>query len=159
MNIPMFYGLVTVALVLSFVKDRGKTVRALRKALRIFLGLLPVLVPIMIFVGLSLSLLSPETISAFLGERSGFLGVVLGLGVGAVAFLPGFVAFPLGAELLNHGAGYPQVAALIAALMGVGVSSLPMELRLFGVRVTLLRNMLCFIVAVAFTALVWGLGL
>jgi hypothetical protein len=38
--------------------------------------------------------------------------------------IPGFVAFPIGAALLEEGAGYAQIAAFVSSLM-VGVETLP----------------------------------
>ncbi|MEZ4509537.1 MAG: hypothetical protein R2881_07885 [Eubacteriales bacterium] len=56
--------------------------------------------------------------------------------IGSVTLMPGFVAFPLAAALLNSGAGYMQMAAFISTLMMVGVVTIGIERRTFGLRTT-----------------------
>ncbi len=156
------YGLwivVSVLVVGSFFKDRTKTHRALTIAVKQFLNLLPILIAIVLLLGILRSMIDPVVIGRFIGPDSGVLGVVAGLVIGSIMFLPGFVAFPLAAGFLEIGAGYPQVAAFIASLMGVGVITMPMEVRYFGLRLTVLRNLLCFVAAVAFVLVIWGIGL
>jgi uncharacterized membrane protein YraQ (UPF0718 family) len=58
--------------------------------------------------------------------------------------MPGFVAFPLAAALLKSGAGYMQLAAFVSALMMVGVVTIPIERKTFGMRATLTRNIAAF---------------
>ena len=60
--------------------------------------------------------------------------------IGSVTLMPGFVAFPLAAALLNSGAGYMQMAAFISTLMMVGVVTIGIERKTFGLRATLVRN-------------------
>ena len=148
------YTLAGVLLLLSLIRDRKKTLLALLKAWRQFLKLLPSLLAIMLFMGLTLSLLDITVIGRFIGGESGFPGVLAGLFLGSVIFLPGFLAFPLASTLLNYGAGYPQMAAFISTLMGVGITTLPIEIRYFGRRTALYRNLLCFIAASAFALII-----
>lgn len=143
------YGLVLPLLAFSFFKDRQKTGQAIKKALKHFLGLLPILTVIMVFAGMTLAVLDPGTITALIGESSGIVGVGLCLAVGAVTFMPPFVAFPLGATLLGQGAGYPQIAAFLTTLMGIGAVTLPLETKYFGKNATIWRNILCLAAAVA----------
>lgn len=117
--------------------------------------LLPVLIPMLLFIGIIMSAISPEFISLILGEKSGFWGVLLGLSIGSIAFLPAFVAFPLGANLLSHGAGYPQIAAFISSLMAVGISSLGVEIKYFGKRTAIYRNVLGLIASAIFALIIW----
>jgi len=59
--------------------------------------------------------------------------------------MPGFVAFPLAAALLKSGAGYMQLAAFVSTLMMVGVITIPIERKTFGLRATLTRNGAAFL--------------
>lgn len=61
-------------------------------------------------------------ISNIIGSDSGWLGVILAAIVGAVTLIPGFVAFPTAALLLEGGAGYMQIGAFISTLMILGSS-------------------------------------
>lgn len=69
-----------------------------------------------------LAVIDPEMISNIIGSDSGWLGVILAAIVGAVTLIPGFVAFPTAALLLEGGAGYMQIGAFISTLMILGSS-------------------------------------
>ena len=153
------WGIVSILLIVSFFKDRAKTRRALTIAIVQFTNLLPLLGAMILFLGIVRSMVDPSIIGRLIGPESGVVGVIAGLVVGSIMFLPGFVAFPLAAGFLEIGAGYPQVAGFIASLMGVGVATMPIEIKYFGLRLTFFRNLLCLIAAVVFVAVIWGIGL
>lgn len=92
-----------------------------------------------------MAVFDPHTISRILGAGSGWLGVVGAALVGSVTLIPGFVAFPTAAMLLRNGAGYMQIGSFISSLMMVGVVTLPVEIRFFGKKVAVLRNLLAFV--------------
>ena len=141
----ILYSVTALLLVLSFLKDREKTKKALLKAWRAFENILPQFLVVILFVSLLLSILDHETIVRIIGKDSGWIGVVLSAIVGSVTLIPGFVAFPTAALLLEGGAGYMQIGAFISTLMMVGVVTLPIEIQYFGKRLTLYRNTLAFI--------------
>ena len=151
----ILYGLAAICLLLSFLKDRGKTKAALMKALKSFENIMPQFLAILIIIGLSLSFLSPETIGIFIGEKSGLLGMAGAALIGSITLVPGFVAFPLAAALLKNGAGYMQIAAFVSTLMMVGVVTLPLEIKTFGKRAAIIRNGAAFVFSIA-AALVIG---
>lgn len=152
----IFYGLAAALLVVSFIKDREKTIKALKKAGKSFLNILPQFLGIIVFVGILLAVLDPQTISRILGKSSGVLGVLLASVVGAVTLIPGFIAFPTAALLLKGGAGYMQMGAFVSSLMMVGVVTLPAEIGYFNRRMALLRNTLAYAFSLL-VALVIGL--
>lgn len=155
MTTIIIYSTVTLLVIISFIKSPQKTKKAFKIGFNAFKKLLPSIIPMMIGIGIVLSLLSPDTISAILGEKSGLLGVLIGLGIGSVAFMPSFVAFPLGANLLTHGAGYPQIAAFISSLMAVGFMSLGLEIQYFGKKVALIRNLTALTASIVFVIVIW----
>lgn len=146
MNLSTIILYITAALFLfiSLLKDRGKTVKGLKKGFAAFKKILPLLIPLFLIVGIVLTFVTPDTIKNILGDETGWLGVTLGLMIGSVAFMPPFVAFPLGAELIEKGAGFPQVAAFMTTLMGVGIVYFQAEVRFFGSAAALRRNLLAF---------------
>ena len=152
MNPLWLYGGVGVLLLASAVADAGKTRTALRKTWKAFVRLLPDMAFILLLVGLSLAVIPPDTISRLLGESSGLLGASLALLIGSASLLPSFIAFPLGATLLENGAGLMQTGIFISALMGVGVLTFPLERKSFGVRFAVSRNL-----AVAVSSVCFGL--
>lgn len=113
---------------------------ALKKAFKSFENILPQFLSVLIIIGIALAILSPEQISRVLGQSSGIYGTLLALIIGGLTLIPGFVAFPLAAALLNNGAGYGQIAAFVSALMMVGVVTLPMEIKIFGKKASVIRN-------------------
>lgn len=151
-----FYFLAILLTLVSAAKDKEKTKQALKKAYKSFMNLMPSLIAVVIFVGFLLTFISPDTISKILGEDSGIFGTIIGLLVGSIAMMPGFIAFPLGASLLKAGAGYPQVAGFLGTLMAVGVSTIFLEMKFFEKKVTIYRNILAFLGSIIF-ALVIGL--
>ncbi len=140
----VLYALTGILVLLSLVKSREKTVMALRKAWRSFENILPQLLVVLLLVGSALALLDSQMILSLIGSQSGWAGVAAAAVGGAVTLIPGFVAFPLAAMLLESGAGYMQIAAFISSLMMVGIVTLPVEIAYFGRRVTIFRNSLAF---------------
>jgi len=151
----IIYSLVSVLLIVSLLKDVGKTKLALKKAFKSFVSIMFILIPLFLFVGLMLAVITPDTIKSVIGADSGFFGVILATIIGGIAFIPPFVSYPLGADLLANGAGYPQIAALVTALMSIGVVYISAETKYFGAKATFLRNTLAVIGTLVVAFVVW----
>lgn len=152
------YATAFLALILSLIKSRANTILALKKAWKAFENILPQLLSILIVIGVMLAVLTPQQISTLLGSESGWLGVILAAIVGSITLIPGFVAFPLAAALLKSGAGMMQIAAFVSTLMMVGIVTLPVEIKYFGKKATLIRNSCAFVFSLI-VALVMGVFL
>jgi len=152
----ILYGLTAGLLVLSFFKDRQKTVKALKKAWKAFENILPQFLSILLLIGLMLAVLSPETISKIIGRESGWVGILLAALLGSVTLIPGFIAFPLAAALLSNGAGITQIAVFVSTLMMVGIVTMPVEMKYFGKRATLTRNGLAFVFSIVVALIIGG---
>lgn len=152
----ILYGLAITGLAVSFFKDRDKTKLVLKKAWKAFENILPQFLAILILIGLALAVLSPETITKLLGTSSGLWGVLAASVIGSITLIPGFVAFPLVAALLKSGAGYMQIAAFVSTLMMVGIVTMPLEMKTFGKRATIVRNVAAFVFSL-FAAFVIGM--
>ena len=136
----LLYVLAAAGLMASFIKDRKKTRMALKKAWKAFENILPQFLSILVIIGLAFAVLTPETITGLLGANSGVWGVLVASLIGSITLIPGFVAFPLAAALLKSGAGYMQIAAFVSSLMMVGIVTIPLEVKTFGKRATLVRK-------------------
>ena len=144
MNFTLY--IITICLlILSYFKDKKKTMKALKKALKAFENILPQFLGVIVLVGILLAVFNPEIISNLIGNTSGWLGVLISGIIGAITLIPGFVAFPTAAMLLENGAGYMQIAAFISTLMMVGVITLPIEIKYFGKRLAVVRNSIAFV--------------
>lgn len=141
----ILYILAIVLLGMSFLKDRKKTKLALVKAWKAFENILPQFLSILIIIGIMLAILTPDTISGLIGKQSGWAGILIASVIGSITLIPGFVAFPLAAALLENGAGFMQIAVFISTLMMVGIVTIPAEIKYFGKKATLLRNGLAFV--------------
>ena len=157
-DLPMtasLYVIAILALSVSLLKSKERTILALKKAWKSFENILPQFLSILIIIGILLAVLSPEQISKLLGRESGWYGVLIAAVIGSVTLVPGFIAFPLAAALLKSGAGYMQIAAFISALMMVGIVTIPVEVEYFGKKAAAVRNIAAFVFSL-FVALVMG---
>lgn len=148
----IFYGITILLLLISYFKSKEKTKQALKKAWKAFENILPQFLGIITLIGIMMAILNPQVIFKLIGSNSGWIGVVVCVLIGAITLIPGFVAFPMAAMLIENGAGYMQIGAFISSLMMVGVVTMPLEMKYFGKKITILRNtlalMFSFVVAI-----------
>lgn len=146
-TIITIYGFLGIGLALSFVKSRSKTKKAFRVAGKALLKTAPSLLAVLGIVGLTLGILTPETIERLVGAEAGFMATVGAAILGAMTLIPSLVAFPLAGSLLRSGATVMTISAFITTLVMVGVVTAPMEMKILGKKFTLLRNGLGFLAA------------
>lgn len=139
------YLLAVIFLMISYKKDKKKTKMALKKAWKSFENILPQFLTILAFLGLVLALLSPDIISHLLGQKAGWQGLIIASIIGSITLIPGFIAFPVAAILLKNGAGFAQVAVFVSTLMMVGIVTLPLEIKCFGKKISIMRNMFAYL--------------
>lgn len=146
------------ALLASFVADRRRTRSAVVRGLKMLWGIAPLLVGVVALLSLVLAAVTPAMLQHLL-SGSGPLPFFTALGIGSIALIPGFIAYPLAALLRQSGASTPVLAAFITSLMMVGVVTLPVEAKFFGWRVSLLRNGLALVGALLVAAgMAWVLA-
>jgi uncharacterized membrane protein YraQ (UPF0718 family) len=150
----VLYSVAGFLLLVSLIKDKSKTIKSIKVAWKSFAKLLPTVLAMMLFIGISLSVINENVISAMIGAESGVLGAIIALVIGSIVALPSFVAFPLGGALLKAGAGYMQVAALVSTIMAVGFVSLPVEIKYFNKNIAVKRIILSFLICVVVTAVI-----
>ncbi|AYO29254.1 permease [Biomaibacter acetigenes] len=141
----VLYLISIVFLIISFIKDKKKTKMALIKSWKSFMNILPAFAGVLALVGLALTILTPEIISRIIGANTGIIGMIITSIIGAITLIPGFVAFPLAASLLQKGAGIMQIAVFVSTLMMVGVVTMPLEIKYFGKKEAVLRNLFAYI--------------
>lgn len=146
-TIITIYGLLVLCLGASLVKSRKKTKQAFRIAGKALLKTAPSLLTVLGIVGLTLGILTPETISKLVGSEVRFIATIMAAVIGAITLIPSLVAFPLAGSLLRSGATVMTISAFITTLVMVGVVTAPMEMKALGKKFTLLRNGLGFVAA------------
>lgn len=140
---------------ISFYKNKEKSMKALRIAIKGTINMAPAIGVIIVLVGLLMGFFKPELISKLLGNQSGFIGIALASVAGAILMIPSLIAFPLTASLVESGASISVAAAFITTLTMIGFVTLPIEIKEMGKRLTLLRNGISFLIAVGI-ALIMG---
>lgn len=153
----LLYLIAFILLLVSFLKNKDKTMKALKISFKSFEGIMPQFLGIIVVVGFLLAVFNPETISTLIGESSGFLGILFSSIIGSISMMPTFVAFSTGQTLLNNGAGYPQIGALITTLTMVGLMTYPLESKYIGKKAAFFRNLLAFFFAFVVAVFIEGL--
>jgi len=136
-----------IALVASFLADREKTKKALTVAWKRFFKLLGDFALLLVLVSIALTLLPPQTIVRHLEGPGLFLGSVVAALVGSVAFIPGFISYPLAGILHSKGVPYTVIASFVTTLMMVGFLTFPLERRFLGTKLALVRNLTFLLIA------------
>lgn len=145
MKVGDIYLVVAGALLaLSTIKNRKKTLAALITSGKVTLQVLPVLFFIFVLMGTIEAFVSKNTIAHLLGMGSGVRGILLAEIVGSVALIEPAAVFPFSGYLRTNGATYGTLAAFVLSAILIGIATLPLEIKLFGPRFTLTRNLLTF---------------
>ncbi len=143
-----FWIIAIVLTVLSIVKDKKKTMDAMKKSKAMMGNMVGEIVAIIFIIGLVLTLIPPETIKTGLGSSNTFLATIVSAIAGSITLIPAFVAFPLVGSLVHVGASIVPAVAFLTTLTMVGVVTFPLEKREFGLKFALMRNLMSFIFAI-----------
>ena len=141
------YIITGFAILLSFIVNSKKTLMAIKIAVKKFVNILPAFLTMLIFVSVVLFLVPDKVISNYLGNSNKFVGVTFASFFGSITLMPGFIAFPLCGILLKKGVPYMVLSAFTTTLMMVGVLTYPIEKEYFGMKVTIIRNVISFFIA------------
>ena len=140
--------LAIIALTISFLKDRKKTIESMMSAKSRFIETATQVIGILSLIGLFLAIVPESYIKSVLGGSSIGLSTLYGAIIGTVTIIPAFIAFPLSSSLVKGGAYLVAVAAFITTLTMVGFATMPIEIEHFGKKFTFTRNLLSFILAI-----------
>jgi len=130
--------LTAVLTLLSFVTDRQKTFKGIKKGI----------MTVIILVSVVLYFVSNEFIVEYLGKDAGSGAYISSALIGSVSIIPGFIAYPLSGILVKEGVSLSVIAVFITTLKMVGILTIPIEAKFFGIKTTLIRNGLSFIGAI-----------
>ena len=148
------YIIAGLALLASFLASRKKTLQALKISVERFTKIFSAFLTMIILVSIVLFLLPDVVISEYLGGSNKFIGVIFASFLGSVTLLPGFIAFPLSGILLKEGVAYMVLAAFTTTLMMVGILTAPIEKAYFGIKVTVIRNVMSLFIALIVTVVI-----
>ncbi len=157
MRILCLYGITGVMILISCIASRDKTLMALKIAVKKFCAILPAFLIMLILVSIALFVFPDKSLLNYLGGHDLIRSVFFASLIGSVAIVPGFIAFPLCGILLNKGVLYMVLSAFTTTLMMVGILTYPIEKKYFGLKVTVMRNIISFGIALL-VALVTGIS-
>ena len=147
---PYLYPLYIVtglAVLISLIANRDKTLNAFKMAAKRFVTILPAFLAMLVLVSIILFFVSDELIITYLGSDNKLFGVLFASAIGSVTLMPGFIAFPLCGILLKEGVLYMVLSAFTTTLMMVGILTYPIEKEYLGAKVNIIRNVISFLIA------------
>ncbi len=144
----IFWIATLIWFVASMVRDRKKTLNAVKMSGGMMKGMASEIIAILFLIGLILTFIPPNTIKSFMGESNILIATIIFAFIGCITLIPAFVAFPLVGSLMDSGANIVPVVAFLTTLTMVGIVTFPLEKKEFGIKFTLLRNSLSFIFAI-----------
>ena len=126
-----------IAFVVAY--NKGQHVKGLIVAKDLTIQVLPLLIFAFILAGMIQVLIPPELISKWIGQQSGFKGIIIGSIAGGL--LPGgpYVTLPIVVGLAKVGASIPVLVAMITGWSLIAVGRLPMEIGILGPKLTFIR--------------------
>ncbi len=120
--------------------------KALANAFKMLYTIAPMLLGVIGLVGLFQTYITPEMLHAFF-TGSPLYDTVIGTLTGGVSVGQPFLSYIIGGELLKEGISLYAVTAFIISFVTLGLVQLPLEYTLFGIRFTLVRNLLALVFA------------
>lgn len=129
-------------------KENPTFPKALKKAFVSFAATFPLLIGVILLVGIVQATVTPQMLASLFGHGT-LLDTLIGTLVGAVASGNPSIGYMVGGEFLTQGISLYAVTAFILAWVTLGIIGLPAEIGFFGLRFTLVRNLL----SLAFTLL------
>lgn len=138
-------------------REKNTWTRALKAALGTLYSMTPMLLAVIGLVGLFQTYITPEMIHSFF-TGSALYDTLIGTVTGAISVGQPFISYIIGDGLSHQGVSLYAVTAFILSFVTLGVVQLPMEYTLFGMRFTLVRNLLSFLFSILVSVMtVWTL--
>lgn len=131
--------LAIILLFIGFYKGEGQHISGMKSALNMTVQILPLLVFAFIVAGMVQVLLSPESLSKWIGTESGIRGILIGTVAGSLVHGGPYVSLPIAAGLIRSGANVGTMVAFLTGWSLWAVSRLPMEVGILGWKFTLIR--------------------
>lgn len=144
----ILYLATAILFIISFFANRQKTLKALRIAFKRFRKISPAFLIMLIMISIVLYVFPQELILKYLGVGNKYISTLIASLIGSITLMPGFIAFPLAGILRQQGVPYMVLSAFTTTLMLVGIITFPIEREYFGVKITIIRNVVCFMIAI-----------
>ena len=132
-------------IILGYNRGKGEHLEGLQSAFKMILEILPLLIFAFIVAGMVRILVPHDFLLKWVGEESGFRGIIIGTFAGGL--VPGgpYVSLPLAAGFLRAGASVGTMVAFLTGWSLWAITRLPLEIGILGWRFTLARLSCTFI--------------
>lgn len=139
MLIPtIFMGAVAlVFIIIGYFK--GQHVAGMKTAFNMTVEILPMLIFAFIIAGMVQVLIPQEVIQKWVGENSGFKGILIGSVAGALSPGGPYVSMPIAAGFIRFGARVGTMVAFLTGWSLWALSRLPIEIGILGWRLMVIR--------------------
>ncbi len=132
--------------------DKNKTSPSLKnsfyKALQSFISIVPMLLGVILLVGLFQTYVTPDMLKTFFGYNI-LSDLLTGTAFGAVSSGNPITSYIVSEELLNNGVTLYAASAFVLSWVTLGIIHLPAEASVFGMKFTLLKNILTLVSTLA----------
>jgi len=108
--------LTAILTIISFVFDKKKTLKGIKKGAKMFLSILPTLLSVIILVSVVLYFVSDKVLVEYLGKDAGLGAYISAAIIGSISIIPGFIAYPLASILLKTGVSFSVLSVFITTL-------------------------------------------
>jgi uncharacterized membrane protein YraQ (UPF0718 family) len=143
----VMFVIALVLFIIASLQGEGKNIAGLKSAWNMTLQIIPLLIFAFIIAGLAQTLLPRDLISKWVGDESGFRGILIGTLAGALTPGGPYVSLPIAAGLLKTGASIPTMVTFVSAWSLLAVARLPLEVGIMGWRFTLMHRLSVLIFA------------
>ena len=144
-----FFTMLVLSIILggiAYHKSPQLPIQAIKSGGSLLLRLIPVLILAFFVAGLMEVLLPKELLVRWVGEGSGFKGLLIGTCLGAVAPGGPFIQFPIVASMFKAGAHIGPLIAYLSAWALIGINRvIAFEIPLLGFQITFTRLLCSFI--------------
>ncbi|MBC7320678.1 hypothetical protein H5T89_08525, partial [bacterium] len=136
----------TVGLYIIYLRrDKTKLKKVVQKGVKNLIQNSIRIFAIFVIIGILQNFLSKESVGNFLIRVSGLKGIFTGILTGAIMTGPVATSYPIGSYLLEHGGTIALVTSFLASWVMIGFISVSLEIKNFGNRFTVVRNLFAFI--------------
>lgn len=152
-NMIYLYILTGIALFISFLFDKNKSIESIKIGLKILYGMILPLMIMLVFVSLILALIPDTLIMQYLSNENMLLSYINAFIIGSLIIMPGVVVFPLSSHFLEKGVSFGVLSAFTTTLMLVGILTYAIEKKYLGARIAIIRNIFALIISVIVASL------
>lgn len=133
------FVLASIVIMFLFFWNRELGLEAIDTVKFSFTEMITILPPIFILMGLLDVWIPKDTMSRFMGEESGFLGILLSFFLGSAAAGPLYGAFPIAAVFMKKGVKFTNVLIFIGAWSTTKLPLILFEIASMGSKFALTR--------------------